>query len=215
MRAIKVASFLFTLILAFTLGACGSPPATQSVKAHTSLTNNHSGHTIIHSTVTISPVVTATPTPDGAANPARLIIPSIGVTAPVEHVSILSNGDLATPVQNQWEHVGWYETGPRPGEVGSAVIDGHLDRPGAYPAVFWNLRSMHAGENVIVIDTRGKSWTFRVTRIAFYTPQQAPLQEIFGNEAGHYLNLITCAGDWIPSQHQTTLRLVVFTSLVS
>jgi len=80
---------------------------------------------------------------------------------------------------------------------------------------FWNLRSMHAGENVIVIDTRGKSWTFRITRIAFYTPQQAPLQEIFGNEAGHYLNLITCAGDWIPSQHQTTLRLVVFTSLVS
>jgi hypothetical protein len=25
--------------------------------------------------------------------------------------------------------------------------------------------------------------------------------------------LITCAGDWIPSQHQTTLRLVVYTSL--
>ncbi len=26
-----------------------------------------------------------------------------------------------------------------------------------------------------------------------------------------FLNLITCAGDWIPSQHQTTLRLVVYT----
>ena len=122
MRAIKVASFLFTLILAFTLGACGSSPATQSVKAHTSLTNNHS-------TVTISPVVTATPTPDGVANPVRLIIPSIGVTAPVEHVSILSNGDLATPVQNQWEHVGWYETGPRPGEIGARSPDRPADTP--------------------------------------------------------------------------------------
>src|SRR5437588_13047744 len=103
MRAIKVASFLFTLILAFTIGACGSPPATQSVKAHTSLTNNHSGHATIHSTVTKSSVATAAPRPDGVANPARLIIPSIGVTAPVEFVSILSSGDLATPVQNQWE----------------------------------------------------------------------------------------------------------------
>ena len=215
MRAIKVASFLFTLILAFALSACGSPPATPSVKAPTSLTNKHPGHAIIHSTVTNSAVATATPTHEGVANPARLIIPAIGVTAPVELVSILSSGDLATPVQNQWEHVGWYEAGPKPGEVGSAVIDGHLDRPGAYPAVFWNLRSLHAGNNVIVVDTRGKSRTFRVTRIALYTPQQAPLQEIFGNEAGHYLNLITCAGDWIPSQHQTTLRLVVFTSLVS
>ena len=93
MCAIKVASFLFTLILAFTLGACGSSPATQSVKAHTSLTNNHSGHTIIHSTVTISPVVTATPTSDGVANPARLIIPSIGVTAPVEHGRVPMGAD--------------------------------------------------------------------------------------------------------------------------
>src|SRR5260370_16594342 len=157
MRAIKVASFSFTLILAFTFSACGSPEATESVKADTSITNNHSGHAIIHSTVTISPVATATPTPDRVANPARLIIPAIGVTAPVEFVSILSSGDLATPVQNQWEHVGWYETGPKPGEVGSAVIDGHLDRPGGYPAVFWNLRSLHAGDNVIVIYTRGKS----------------------------------------------------------
>jgi len=214
MSAIKVAFCLFILILSIGISACGSPPTTQSVKAYASPTKDHSGHAIIHSTATNSSVVTATPTPDGVAKPARLIIPSIGVTAPVELVNILSNGDLATPEQNQWEHVGWYETGPRPGEVGSSVIDGHLDRPGGYPAVFWNLRNLRGGENVIVIDTSGKSWTFRVTHIAFYTPQQAPLQEIFGNEAGHYLNLITCAGDWIPSQHQTTLRLVVFTSLV-
>ena len=38
-------------------------------------------------------------------------------------------------------------------------------------------------------------------------------KDIFGNLGGRYLNLITCAGDWIPSQHQTTLRLVVYTSL--
>jgi sortase (surface protein transpeptidase) len=215
MRAIKVAFCLFPLILSIGLGACGSPATTQSVKPHSSLTINHANHAIIHATVTTSSVATTTPTPDGVMNPARLIIPSIGVISPVEFVSILSNGELATPIQNPWEHVGWYETGPRPGEVGSAVIDGHLDRPGGSPAVFWNLRNLHPGDNVIVIDTSKKSWTFRVTHIALYTPQQAPVQEIFGNEAGHYLNLITCAGDWIPSQHQTKLRLVVFTSLVS
>jgi hypothetical protein len=48
----------------------------------------------------------------------------------------------------------------------------------------------------------------------YYTPDQAPLQDIFGNQGGTYLNLITCAGDWIPGQHQTSLRLVVFTTLV-
>jgi sortase (surface protein transpeptidase) len=93
------------------------------------------------------------------------------------------------------------------------VIDGHLDRPGGYPAVFWRLRDMQVGNSVMVIDTRGKTFHFHVTAIAFYSPQDAPIQEIFANESGTYLNLITCAGDWIPSQHQTTLRLVIYTAL--
>src|SRR5260370_42683803 len=48
--------------------------------------------------------------------------------------------------------------------------------------------------------------------MAFYSPQDAPVQDIFGNKAGRFLNLMTCAGDWIPTQHQTALRLVVYTA---
>lgn len=147
------------------------------------------------------------------ANPVRLLIPALGVNAPIEMVGVTSNGDLAAPTQHPWEDVGWYGSGPRPGEQGSAVIDGHLDRPGGYPAVFWRLRYIHVGDGVMVTDADGKSSRFHVTGIAFYPPQDAPIQEIFGNENGTYLNLITCAGDWIPSQHQTSLRLVVYTSL--
>ncbi len=124
-----------------------------------------------------------------------------------------SNGDLATPTHNPWVDAGWYNLGPQPGERGSAVIDGHLDRPGGYPAVFWRLRDMHIGDEVLVLNMAGKTLHFRVTRIALYTPQEAPLQDIFGNWGGIYLNLLTCAGDWIPSEHQTTLRLVIYTSL--
>jgi len=65
----------------------------------------------------------------------------------------------------------------------------------------------------MVIEAQGKTLRFRVTAIVYYTPQNAPLQQIFANQSGRYLNLITCAGDWIPSQHQTTLRLVVYTTL--
>lgn len=215
MRAAKLTFRLFILILAIILQGCGSSATTQSALPHASLSSARSDHSPIRPTATTSPTVTTTPMPATLANPARIIIPSIGVVAPVESVGILSNGELATPTQSPWEHVGWYENGSRPGELGSAVIDGHLDRPGGYPAIFWNLRSLHPGDKVTVIDTHGKLLTFGVTRVALYPPQQAPVQEIFGNNAGHYLNLITCAGDWIPSQHQTTMRLVVFTSLVS
>ena len=148
------------------------------------------------------------------AGPYRLIIPSIGVDTDVEMVGVLHDGNLATPPLNPWDDVGWYAAGPRPGEVGSAVIDGHLDRPGGSPAVFWNLRDLHVGDSVMIVDSVGHTVRFRVTRIALYRPQQAPVHEIFGDKSGSYLNLITCAGDWIASQHQTAFRLIVYTTLV-
>jgi sortase (surface protein transpeptidase) len=150
---------------------------------------------------------------NSAGRPVRLVIPSIKIDAFVESLGVLANGDLQTPQENPWDNVGWYQSGAVPGERGSAVIDGHLDRPGGYPAVFWQLRQLQVGSAVMVIDAAGRTVRFHVTRVAYYSPQAAPLQAIFGNGGGSYLNLITCAGDWIPSQQQTTLRLVVYTAL--
>lgn len=157
--------------------------------------------------------VTSTPVPVDAMQPVRLSVPAVGINSFIEQVGTLANGDMATPTQNPWVDSGWYSDGPHPGERGSAVIDGHLDRPGGYPAVFWYLRNIHVGDAVFVTAKDGKQLRFHVTRIAYYTPQDAPLQDIFGNRSNTYLNLITCAGDWIPNQHQTTLRLVVYTTL--
>ena len=148
------------------------------------------------------------------ASPYRLIISSIGVDTTVETVGVLHDGNLATPSLNPWDDVGWYAAGPQPGEVGSAVIDGHVDRPGGSPAVFWKLSDLHVGDSVMIVDTLGRTVRFRVTRIALYHPRQAPVHEIFGDKRGSYLNLITCAGDWIASQHQTAFRLVVYATLV-
>ncbi|MGH2497119.1 MAG: class F sortase, partial [Ktedonobacteraceae bacterium] len=153
------------------------------------------------------------PATKGDANPVRLVIPAIGVSATIEGVGVTFSGDLAVPQQHPWDDVGWYTAGPRPGERGSSVIDGHLDRPGGSPAVFWYLRNMRVGDEVMVMDAYGKTLKFHVREIQLYAPQDAPIQQIFGNDTGDFLNLITCAGDWIPGQHQTTLRLVVYTSL--
>lgn len=201
MRAARQFVYFFALMIAFTLTGCGLSTASQ-VKA--SPVSTH----VANQRRSLAP----TPQTKAQANPVRLLIPSIGLNAPVETVGVAPNGDLAVPTANPWEDAGWYGLGPRPGERGSAVIDGHLDRPGGYPAVFWRLRYLHAGDAVIVIDVNGKTHRFHVTETAYYSPQAAPIQEIFGNQSGTYLNLITCAGDWIPNQHQTTLRLVVYTA---
>jgi sortase (surface protein transpeptidase) len=94
------------------------------------------------------------------------------------------------------------------------VIAGHLDRPGGSPAVFWNLRDLQASDTVMIKDMHGKTLQFRVTHVASYPPRTAPFQAIFGASNGASLNLITCAGDWVASEQQTALRLVVYTSLI-
>lgn len=210
MRVARQLCYLVALILVLVLGGCGPsaaiPPAVPASTIHEATRP-----------ATVTSTVLPTRARKAKATPSRLLIPAIKLNAAVEEVGIMSDGafagDMATPSRNPWEHVGWYDAGPRPGERGSPVIDGHLDRPGGYPAVFWRLRQLHVDDEVSVVMSNGKRLTFRVTRIAYYPPQAAPLQDIFGNNGGIYLNLITCAGDWIPSQHQTTLRLVVYTIL--
>lgn len=143
----------------------------------------------------------------------RLVIPAIEVNAPVEPVSVLPGGQLEVPKKNQWEGVGWFEKGPQPGARGSAVIDGHLDRPGGVPAVFWRLHELHPGDTVQIVSASGKTLHFRVKAVQTYRPQDAPINKIFTDTSGTYLNLITCAGEWIAAEHQTSLRLVVYTTL--
>jgi len=181
------------------------------------LTSHTSGSTRPRSS---TPPGTTPPHPEASTQarlpqqPGTLVIPSIHVNAPIEPVGRFPDGAMAVPVHKQWDGVGWYEYGPRPGEPGSAVIDGHLDRPGGSPAVFWRLQEVHVGDLVLVVTPGKHTLRFRVRRIAAYQPAAAPLQQIFENHLGTFLNLITCAG-WIPRLHQTTLRLVVYTVLSS
>ena len=203
MHAFRLRACLLPIVMVLALSACASTSVSEVSEIGASRIINANA---ISKALPVEKV-------DSALNPVRLIIPAIAINASVEDVGTQANADLATPSQNPWLDVGWYNLGPRPGERGSAVIDGHLDRPGGFPAVFWYLRDLHVGDEVLVKNNSGKILRFQVTRIELYAPQDAPIQDIFGNWGGTFLNLITCAGDWIPSQHQTNLRLVVYTSL--
>ncbi len=196
------------LTLALVLSGCGSTARTAQI--------NRPVATVKAATPTLTPTPTLLPTPTPTptvADPARLVIPALAVNAPIEKVGIAPDGNMETPTQNTLTGVGWYDVGPRPGEPGSAVIDGHLDGVGGVPAIFWNLHNLHVGDSVMVVDSAGKTLHFRVTRLASYPRTASPVQEIFGSGGGTFLNLITCAGDWDVSQQQMTQRLVVYTTL--
>jgi sortase A len=142
--------------------------------------------------------------------PMKLRIPAVDLEANIEQVGKTKTGAMANP--SDWWTTGWYKYGSRPGEIGSAVIAGHLDTETA-EAVFWDLQKLKAGDAIEVIDEHETVRTFIVERIAEYDEDKAPLQELFASNDAARLNLITCAGNWKKNSGEYDKRLVVYAKL--
>lgn len=141
--------------------------------------------------------------------PIRLIIPSIDVDAPVDHVGLTVKGAMGAPVEP--DHTGWLKTYPIPGNKGSAVIDGHRGWLGHTPAAFDRLHELNVGDLVYVQDRSGSTTRFKVVNKKTYSFTQETM-EVFA-ATGRRLNLITCEGDWNANEHNYSQRLVVFTEM--
>jgi sortase A len=141
--------------------------------------------------------------------PARIIIPNINVNAPIEDVGVTPAGDMDTP-KLQFD-TAWYNLGPRPGEIGSAVIAGHKDWKNGENAIFEDLHKLKPGDKVIVEDDRGSLMTFIVRTSQAYNPDSDATNIFRSNDGKAHLNLITCQGAWDKNAKSYSQRLVVFT----
>jgi LPXTG-site transpeptidase (sortase) family protein len=144
--------------------------------------------------------------------PVALSIAAIGVRADVQKVGITYAGNMAVP--HNYVDVGWYKYGTVPGDTGSAVIAGHVDNGFGTPAVFKRLSELHQGDDIYVTMHGGRTLHFKVTDMQIYPYQDGPLEKIFNARDAVRLNLITCAGTWIPAAKTNDKRLVVYTTLV-
>lgn len=144
--------------------------------------------------------------------PLRMSIPEINITATVDPMGTTPSGDMDTPKVP--ENTGWFSAGPRPGEVGSAVIDGHFGWKNDLPAVFDNLHLLQKGDTVTVEDDKGTITTFVVRELRTYGRDDDATDIFRSNDGKAHLNLITCQGTWNESQKSYSTRLVVFTDKV-
>lgn len=144
--------------------------------------------------------------------PVRLTIPSISVDAAIEYVGVAPDGTMGVPKSP--ERVGWFQFGPRPGEAGSAVMDGHFGWKDRTPAVFDVLGSLQKGDRLYVEDDTGATTVFIVQGSRLYDPN-GEANEVFNSSDGKaHLNLVTCEGVWDPFSKSYAKRLVVFADKV-
>ncbi|MDO8591830.1 MAG: class F sortase [bacterium] len=154
-------------------------------------------------------VASSKPAQTSPGLPLRLQIPAIAVDAAIESVGITPKGEMDVPKNPA--NAAWYNRGPRPGEKGSSVIDGHYGYKGNVPAVFDNLSKLQKGDKLYVRDVNGMTNTFVVRVSRNYDPKADASGVFLSSDGKAHLNLITCEGVWDKTKNSFSSRLVVFT----
>lgn len=145
----------------------------------------------------------------GVELPLRLKIPVINVDTAVYSAGLTSDGTM--DIAKNPDKVAWYEFGPRPGEIGSAVIAGHYGWIGDKGSVFNDIHKLKKGDELSVTDKKGTVIVFIVREIREYNPESDDTTVFKSNDGKSHLNLITCSGVWENNVQSYSNRLVVFT----
>ena len=150
------------------------------------------------------------PSPAPAAPPpVSLTIPAIGVHTKLIRLGITTQGTLQVPTVTSV--AGWYTGSPRPGEVGSSVIAGHID---SYlgPGIFYRLGDMRPGQRIYVRRGNGSLAVFSVTAVQQYPKDRFPTSEVYGPAPDAELNLITCGGTFDYTTRSYLSNTVVYST---
>lgn len=167
-------------------------------------------------TLTVTPTATLTPTPTATPTPVILpmsvSIPSLSLDqAALEYLSVDELGAMQTPMNPM--NAGWLTLGPKPGENGTAVLNGHLDDVYGNAAVFAKLRYIQPGQEVVLHMQDGSQRVFVVESLGELDAYTGDIQDAIRQTQYPSLNLITCYGYWDARNGIYSKRLIVFTRL--
>ena len=147
--------------------------------------------------------------------PVSVKIPAIGVDSKLLHLGLNSDGTIQVPsLETSADMAAWYKYSATPGQIGSSVIEGHVDSyQGA--AVFFRLGALRPGDTVNVTLADGTTAIFRVTGVREYVKTRFPAKAIYGATDFAALRLITCGGAFDYATGHYLSSTVVFASLTS
>ena len=162
--------------------------------------------------VPFSPKPGSVAAPLRASAPMTIVIPAIGVDAPVTRLDLNADGTVQVPPLNDHNLAGWYDRSVTPGAKGTSVILGHVDDY-AGPSVFYNIKNLRKGEAVDVVRADGRTAVFAVDGVQKAAKTNFPTSDVYGNVPYPALRLVTCGGPFDPSTGEYLDSIVVYAHL--
>jgi LPXTG-site transpeptidase (sortase) family protein len=146
------------------------------------------------------------------APPAEIFIPKINAKSSLVPLGLNADQTVEVPPVSRPMQAGWYDKAPAPGEVGPAVILGHVDG-NKQPGIFHRLKEMAAGDEIKVSRTDGTQLRFVVDKVEKVAKSDFPTDQVYGDTSKPELRLITCGGEFDKAAHSYKDNIVVFASL--
>ncbi|GHF33661.1 LPXTG-site transpeptidase (sortase) family protein [Amycolatopsis bartoniae] len=159
----------------------------------------------------------AAPAPTVSAQPAQTLptwvdLPSIGARSSLVPLGLNADRTVEVPPVDQPLQAGWYRYSPAPGDVGPAVILGHIDG-NHQQGIFWRLHDVKPGDRVQVGRADGSTLTFEVTKVDQVAKSEFPTDAVYGDTADPQLRLITCGGAYDAAHHNYLDNVIVYAKL--
>jgi len=184
-------------------GELAQSPATTPPTLRTPATSSDPGW----APTTPSPRVTPSEAVAAGLRPLSVRIDAIGVRSDLLPLAVDAAGVLVPP--DPYDVAGWFTGGPVPGQVGPAIIAGHVDSR-AGPGIFFRLEEMKVGDVIEVTRSDGSVVSFVVTRVEQYPKTDFPTARVYGPTPKHELRLITCGGNFDRSRRSYLDNIVVY-----
>lgn len=148
-----------------------------------------------------------------ASAPVALDVPALGLHTNLIQVGLNGDGTLEVPPVQPGSPAGWYRYSPTPGQLGPAVILGHVNSSKGPIGVFYRLHELGPGSVVSVTRADGVVAVFQVDRTENVVKEQFPTLEVYGDTTRSELRLITCS-DYDQSAHTWKGNTVVYAHLL-
>lgn len=147
--------------------------------------------------------------------PVSVDIPAIGVHSVLLHLGVKPDGSMQVPPLQRATVAAWYKYSVTPGQIGTSVIEGHVDTKQG-PGVFFRLGALRPGDLVNVRLANGITAVFRVTGVRQYLKSKFPAKTVY-RDATRFaaLRLITCGGAFDYATSQYLSSTVVYAFLVT
>jgi hypothetical protein len=159
--------------------------------------------------------VTPVPQPGPPAPiPVSLQIPVLDVDSSLIPTGVDGQHRLQTPPVDKPEQASWFVGSPEPGEIGPAVLLGHVNGRGK-PGVFLSLHKLKPGDLIVVNRDQAAPVSFKVRSVERFPKAAFPTERVYGNVDGPELRLITCGGVFDDGTGHYKDNVVVFAEAAS